>query len=230
MKHDIETAARIIVSRDGATSLSLTKISHEVGVTPPALYHHYENGLDDIIYALAKTVVHEIVREQRNSISELRKIDISNRILSATRSFRQWCIQHPNEFHLIFGTSPLLSSNAQTAMAGMWMRELGTVWGSLFQDLWNQKPFPILADEDIDPKFREQLQVYLEDTGIKLPLGAVIVFLLCWNSIYGSISIELMGHLPAITDHLHIFELMLSDLFEKINLEYHPENDHRENP
>lgn len=219
---EVEMAARLIVTAEGAAGLSLSRVARAVGVTPSALYHHYEEGLDDIISALARDLVKEIVIEQSSAVSRYHQDDLAGRLLAATRSFRYWCISHPQEFHLLFGAPAPLSPQARTTMTGMWMRDLASVWGGLFQRLWDQQPFPILNDEQLDAGLAAQLDAYRTETGVRIPLGALVVFLSCWRSIYGAVSIEVMGHLPAITDQEPIFELMLTDLFSTLGLEYRP--------
>ncbi|MFB9388273.1 hypothetical protein ACFPM3_30460 [Streptomyces coeruleoprunus] len=63
-------------------------------------------------------------------------------------------------------------------------------------ELWTERPFPILDEDGMDPRLRQQMLDYRADTGVDLPPGALVVMLSCWRSLYGQIALEVFGHLP----------------------------------
>lgn len=91
--------------------------------------------------------------------------------------------------------------------------------------LWATRPYPILADDELDPRLREQLAAYRESTKVDLPLGAIAVMLSCWWALYGAVAMEVFGHFaPLIPDHEPMFELLMAELLTKMGLgsEYRP--------
>jgi len=59
--------------------------------------------------------------------------------------------------------------------------------------------------------------------GNDLPLGAVQTFLRCWVSLYGTVTLEVFGHMRfALDDPAQMFELMMTDLAAMIGLGYTP--------
>ncbi|MCQ0005238.1 WHG domain-containing protein [Actinomadura madurae] len=90
--------------------------------------------------------------------------------------------------------------------------------------MWNKCPFPIPADDEIDPALRDQLRRYRDDVlGVDLPLGVIQQFLKCWVRLQGSVSLEVFGHLEfALDDAEPMFELMLSEMGPEIGLTYEP--------
>lgn len=83
----------------------------------------------------------------------------------------------------------------------------------------------LAADEDIAPGFRAQLAKYRDAIGADLPLGVLQAFLRCWVSLYGTVTLEVFGHMRfALDDSSQMFELMLTDLAAMIGLRYPPES------
>jgi hypothetical protein len=145
------------------------------------------------------------------------------RLITACQAFRQWAVAHPAEFGMIFG-APLpdvdLYHDDPLMECG---RRFGQIFMRLFVELWQIKPFDVPADEDIAPRFRSQLARYRDVLGTDLPLGVLQTFLRCWVSLYGTVTLEVFGHMRfALDDSAQMFELMLTDLAAMIGLHYGP--------
>ena len=147
-------------------------------------------------------------------------------LITACHAFRGWAIGHPAEFGMIFG-SPLPGVDLfrdhprpddPAAECGM---RFGAIFLRLFTDLWLARPFGVPADADIDESLRGQLARYRDMTSTDLPLGVLLTFLRCWVQLYGTVSLEVFGHLRfALDDPSGMFELMLSDLAGLLALDY----------
>lgn len=99
----------------------------------------------------------------------------------------------------------------------------GQIFMRLVVGLWRTRPFDVPADEQIEPRFRAQLARYRDAVGIDLPLGVLQTFLRCWVLLYGTVSLEVFGHMRfALDDPAQMFELMLTDLAVMIGLRYPP--------
>ena len=99
--------------------------------------------------------------------------------------------------------------------------QFGQVFLDLFSDLYRRRPFRIPGDAEIDPALRDQLARYRELVHSDMPLGALQTFLRCWVLLYGTVSLEVFGHLRfALDDPSPMFELMLADMAPMIGLPY----------
>ena len=102
--------------------------------------------------------------------------------------------------------------------------EFGNTFFALILELWHENPFPVPPDDAIDQSLREQLEHYrdgLGSLGTGLPLGLLLIFLRCWTRLYGTLSLEVFGHLGfALDDAEPMFELMLVDTAPLIGLAY----------
>ncbi len=150
--------------------------------------------------------------------------DLTAKVIAAARAFRRWSLSHQREFSLLFGT-PLPGVNIEkdeiTAECG---GKFGNTFFLLILELWRKHPFPVLADDQIDPGLREQLERYREGLGelaAGLPLGLLLIFLRCWVRLYGIVSLEVFGHLGfALDDAEPMFELMLAETAPLLGLDY----------
>jgi Tetracyclin repressor-like, C-terminal domain len=146
------------------------------------------------------------------------------KMIAGCREFRAWTLEHVPEFSMIFG-SPLPGLEYLHEMVRDPTVDCGYQFGQVFLDLFGElyqrRPFSIPADDEIQPGLRDQLARYRELTNTDLPLGALQTFLRCWVLLYGTVSLEVFGHLKfALDDASPMFELMLADLAPMIGLEY----------
>ena len=83
--------------------------------------------------------------------------------------------------------------------------------------IYQDDPFPVPAEDEMDPALREQLHAWCAGLPVELPLGAAQVFLSCWIRLYGMVAMEVFGHLRfALPDAAPMFEAELRDLAVKL--------------
>jgi AcrR family transcriptional regulator len=226
----IQTARRLLVEQ-GPGAVTLRAIAREMGMTAPALYRYFDSHEEllrhvvaDIFTDLAshvKAAIHD-VGESTAGLDEAEVMVL--KMAAGCREFRAWTLQHVPEFSMIFG-SPVPGLEALHEMHKDPMVDCGYQFGQVFLDLFSElyrrRPFPIPADAEIDPALRDQLARYRELTNSGLPLGALQTFLRCWVLLYGTVSLEVFGHLRfALDDPSPMFELMLADMAPMIGLPY----------
>ncbi len=228
----IQTARRLLVEQ-GPTAVTLRAIAREMGMTAPALYRYFDSH-EELLKSLVADIFTELANHVRGAVHAARQAagaDVSEAelmavmLIAGAREFRAWTLQHVPEFSMIFG-SPLPGlevvhemSTDPTVDCGY---QFGQVFLDLFGNLFRKRPFPIPADDEIEPSLRRQLARYREVAATDLPLGALETFLRCWVLLYGTVSLEAFGHMKfALDDASPMFELMLTDLAQMIGLEYH---------
>jgi AcrR family transcriptional regulator len=230
----IQTARRLLITQ-GSAALSLRAIAREMGMTAPALYRYFGSF---------ETLAHHVVADIFNELSDYVEAAVSAALadqaataestgtgaptdrmavglITACQAFRGWAVTHPAEFGMIFGAPlPGVDLHHDDPLAECGSRFGGIFW-RLIVELWQVQPFDVPSDDEIPERFREQLTRYAEEVGTDLPLGVLQTFLRCWIALYGTVTLEVFGHMRfALEDSTPMFELMLTDLAEMIGLRY----------
>jgi AcrR family transcriptional regulator len=218
-----QTARRILVER-GPAAVSLRAIAREMGMTAPALYRYFDSH-EDLLTHVVADIFTEAGDEIYAAIAAAGASggDLAAKVVAACRGFRRWSLDHRAEFGLIFG-SPLpgldLEHDDVLAECG---RRFGGTFLSLIIELWNKQPFAVPAPEEIDPGLLEQVERYRDGLGIDLPAGLVVTYLRCWVRLYGTVSLEVFGHMKfAVEDASPMFEYFLADTAPLLGLQYPP--------
>jgi AcrR family transcriptional regulator len=224
----IQTARKLLVEQ-GPDAVSLRAIAREMGMTAPALYRYF-GSREELLRHLVASIFTEIADHVKTAIHAAAETAGSDptepeimaiKMMAGCREFRSWALTHVPEFSMLFG-SPVAGYDVilddPTVECG---RQFGKVFLDLFGDLYRRRPFPIPEDSEIQPELRQQLARYREDLSSDLPLGALQTFLRCWVLLYGTVSLEVFGHLRfALDDASPMFELMLSDMAPMIGLSH----------
>lgn len=221
-----QTARRLLVDH-GAEAVSLRAIAREMGMTAPALYRYF-GSREELIRHVVADVFTELTGSLRAAIASAAAGggDLTAQVIAACWEFRRWSLDHKREFGLLFGT-PLAGVNVEkdeiTSECG---QEFGNTFFALILQLWRTSAFPVPPDAAIDAGLRAQLERYrdgLGALGAGLPLGLLLIFLRCWTRLYGTLSLEVFGHLGfALDDPEPMFELMLVDTAPLIGMQYLP--------
>jgi AcrR family transcriptional regulator len=222
---EIKRTARRILVAQGPEACSLRAIAREMGMTAPALYRYFASH-EDLVKHVVADIFTEIADDIHAAIQAAGRAsdgDMAAKLVAACGEFRRWSLGHKEEFGLLFGT-PLPGLEAvQDEVVDACAAKFSGVFFALFLELWQQRPFPIPADAEIDPGLRGQLARYREGLGSDLPLGAFLTFLRCWVRLYGMVSLEVFGHLHfALDDAAPMFEITLAELATLVGLDYPP--------
>jgi AcrR family transcriptional regulator len=225
---EIKQTARRILIEQGPDAVSLRAIAREMGMTAPALYRYFDSR-EELIKAVCCDIFDELTADLKAAIDAAGAAtggDLTTRVMAAAREFRRWALNHSREFGMLFGT-PLPGVNIEqdetiTESGG----KFGNTFFVLILELWRKHPFPVPADDEIDPGLRDQLDRYREHLGglaADLPRGLLLTFLRCWVRLYGIVALEVFGHLGfALDDAEPMFEMMLADTAPLLGLRLPP--------
>jgi AcrR family transcriptional regulator len=222
---EIKQAARHLLVQGGPAAISLRAIARDMGLTAAALYRYFPN-LEALAGALCGDLYDECTAHLEKARDSWPADDLTGQMYAVCREFRRWSIAHPAEFGLMFGSPlPGLGNDQDEPDAAKHTSAMrfAAVFGALFTQVWLNSPFPVPATDEIAPELCHQLQAYLNEIGVPLPIGAVQQFLSCWIRLYGMVAMEVFGHLHfALTDPEPMFEAELHAMARQLGMEARP--------
>jgi AcrR family transcriptional regulator len=222
---EIKTTARRLLVADGPEAVSLRAIGRAMGMTAPALYRYF-GSREDLVKHVVGDIFTEIADDIHAAIVQAGQAsggDMTAKLSAACGAFRAWALAHPPEFGLLFGTPlpglPPHHDEVVDECADRFSNEFLV----LFYELWTRHPFPVPAEDEIEPGLAAQLTRYRDGLGVDLPVGAVLIFLRCWVRLYGMVSLEVFGHLGfALDDPSAMFDYTIAELQELLGLARRP--------
>jgi AcrR family transcriptional regulator len=204
-----QTARRLLVEA-GPDAVRLRAIARELGLTAPALYR-YISSHDELMDLVTAEIDDDLTAaiERATATAE----DPRLRLGAASRAFRHWALAHPREFGMVF-TNPMPPAGPAAAAGSQRFR---TAFAAIFGDLWARQPFRVPDEADLPPALVEELRGNTAELLPELPVGAAYVFLWCWSRIYGSVCLEVFGHLQwAVSDGERLYEQLMLELRDRL--------------
>lgn len=218
---EIKEVARQQMAQDGAANLSLGAIARAMGMTPPALYRYFRNRAA-LVAALIVDAYDSMGEAMEKSAEALPQDDYAGRFLALMRAYRQWALEHPADYALMYGTPAAgadLSGEQERFQQAMMrsMRAMVQVLraahdaGHLIIPRQYHAPPPTVRGA------LDWMQVVLQDEGI--PLGILALAFTTWLRADGLIWQELHGHLPkALFGVGDLYEMESRVLAERLGL------------
>ena len=235
---EITATARRLLVEQGPDAASLRGIAREMGMTAPGLYRYYSSR-EELLRHVVATIFRELSGDVHRAIDEVAlstmgasvsrgdaspehiRRHLALKMVAACREFRRWALGHKDEFALLFGVPLPGFDDGRFDIAEKCALDFAGTFYTLFVELWSAIHFPVPAAPELDPGLRAQLGRFGGALGSDLPDGAILVFLRCWMMLYGSVAMEVFGHLGfALDDPAPMFEFTLADLARLVGLEY----------
>jgi AcrR family transcriptional regulator len=222
---EIKDTARRVLVEHGGEGFALRAIAREMGMTAPALYRYFDSR-ENLVEHVVADLYEELCTHLEDARDAADPATPAIQLLACSRAFRRWAISHHQEFGLLFGSAgdgvvpphdQLHADPDSPAYAAA--ARFGAIFATLMAQIYLARPFPVPAEEDIDPALAEQLRGWMAEITVELPLGVVRVFLSCWVRLYGLVAMEVFGHLKfALDDAEPMFEAELHDLAEILGI------------
>jgi AcrR family transcriptional regulator len=235
-RSELTAAARELLLTGGTEAVTVRSIAAELGMTAPAIYRYFDSR-----EALLNALIDELYDEVADHLYAVREArpaaPLRDRFLVTARAFRTWALQHRAEFGLLFG-APIpgvgvglgapasVSASAPGAVSGglddseaKRGKRFGTVWLELFVELAARDRDRVRWRRPIPPGTRDEITRYLESIGGVVDIDTALLYLSCWQKLYGAVCTEAFGHLQfALQDGEVLFEDQLSDVAERLGI------------
>lgn len=208
---ELKQAALDEVREHGAVALSLRRVARRMGMSPAGLYRYVESreglltwliadaydDLADHMLVAAGAPATELSDSDRPAprvaVVADPDSDVADRVRAVASAYRQWSVEHPNEFGLLFG-DPIPGYAAPvdgpTTAA---MTRVGAALGRPLIEAWQQGRLrPPMQDPPRELRERLAPMDKLADAGV--PAELAVTLLLAWGRLHGQVSLEVFGH------------------------------------
>ncbi|MBL7502483.1 TetR/AcrR family transcriptional regulator [Frankia sp. CNm7] len=225
-----ETAAEIKVTAlkqmaaGGAAAVSLRAIARDMGMTAGAIYSYYDTR-DALINTLISDVYTSLADTLEAAHRRLPEQDTARRVLAHGHAYRQWAIEHPEEFRLVYG-DPVPGHDLPEASAAS--EAALRVCRLLIQMVAAAWPHAAPAHSGGDfgwEDFQPGLIAVLNAERPGLPPAVLALTLRVWGRMHGLVALEIYGHLRTqVADAAKLYHQELLDLIASLGLDL-PESD-----
>jgi AcrR family transcriptional regulator len=98
----IKQHARQLMAEEGTAGLSIRGIAKMMEVTPPAIYHYFAS-LEDLITTLIAEDFNGLADALEAARDASSAATAGGKLLEVVVAYRQWALDHPVDFQLIYG-------------------------------------------------------------------------------------------------------------------------------
>ena len=208
LTEEIKAVARRHLAEQGSAALSLRAVAREVGMVSSAVYRYFPSR-DDLLTALIIDAYDAIGAAAEQALDARRRGTVAVRWVAVCRSIRAWALAHPHEYALIYG-SPVpgyaappdtIDPATRVALALLQIVVDGAASGEIAEPDAFAVPRAVRADF-------AALRVAAPGVSDAVLTRA----LLAWSQLFGSISMEMFGHLHnVIHDYDAYFDLQMRE-------------------
>jgi AcrR family transcriptional regulator len=201
------------IAESGAASLSLRAIARELKITAPAIYNYYPRR-DDLVTALIIDAFTSLGEAQRASIHALPENDLVGRLVTLGLAYRQWAVDYPQRYQLIFGT-PIPGYEAPAditlpAAAGSLSPLLETL-----QAIFTTGRLRLEQFVPLTPELEAMLSAWSLFTG---GLDGEVLYhaLIVWSRVHGLVTLEIGNQMPSfISDPGEVFKREINNILKQ---------------
>jgi AcrR family transcriptional regulator len=196
MTEEIKAAARRHLAADGA-NLSLRAVARELGMVSSALYRYFASR-DELLTALIVDAYDALGSAAERAEAAVDRADLLGRWLAACNAVREWALDNPHEYALIYG-SPVPGYQAPTDTVPPASR-VPVLITAILRDGFEAGKLPAESGEAVPPAMRADLTALVEQVSPGLPTSLMARGMTGWLQLFGAVSFELFGQLNNVVE------------------------------
>jgi AcrR family transcriptional regulator len=217
VKQEIIDRARDQLRESGPGGLSLRRIMRDLEWAPSAI-HRYFPTRDDLMTQLIIDGFNAIGDVAEHADAQVARDDYLGRWMAASRAVREWAVNHPHEYALVYG-SPVPQYSAPEETVQPATRDKA-VFGAILSQA-NAAGRVHLAPESgattkaADEDLNRVREAVLPDVPDHIVRAAIVA----WAGLYGIVSLEVFGHFNhMIEDRATLFDHAMAMLARGMGL------------
>lgn len=214
----IKAAARRQMAELGTAGLSLRGIARDLHVTAPALYNYFPR-LDDLITALVVDAFTAMADAFETAIRGVDGTAHGPRIRAGALAYRQWAVDHPVDFELIYG-NPIPGYVAPADVTIPLAARPFLAMTAQFVGAYRAEELTVPAEYATLPPAVEA-HLHNRYTGLLGDAPPALLTLLAssWARIHGMVMLELFGHFgPVVGDPAAYFAYEIDAFLARLGM------------
>lgn len=216
LTREIKDEARRQLAEHGAENLSLRAVARELGVVSSALYRYFPSR-DDLLTALIIDAYNSVGEHVETAAAKRRTGDFLGRWRAACGAVREWGLEHPHEYALIYG-SPVVGYRAPQDTTGPASRVPRVLLG-VVRDCHASGQLAPAPEIPRSVSRQAGLIVNAVENLRPVPRPNLAAVVIAWTQLYGIVSFELFGHLEGVIDDKSVmFDYSINQLAHLVGL------------
>ena len=214
----IKDQARTQLAAEGAARLSLRAVARELGMASSALYRYFPSR-DDLLTALIIDAYDTLGLAAESAFERAGTADPLHAWTEVCQAVRDWTLDHPHEYALIYG-SPVpgyaapqdtVAPASRVALVLLAVAQAAHAAGALVE--------PDLPGTDCDAVVADDVRQLLRQPEHTLPQGVAPRLAAVWAQLFGLISFEVFGQFHRVVDdRATLFEKTVLVLAHQVGL------------
>jgi AcrR family transcriptional regulator len=192
IKDEIKTFARQQMAQEGTAALSLRAIARDMELTVTALYRYFASR-DELITALIVDAFASLADALQAAADAPHNGDYIQQARNIFTAYRQWALQHPTDFELIYG-NPIPAYDAPREITVPQVIRGFTIMLAALVNAVNSgqavvritPPASVLA----------HLEATIAEANYPVTSAQFYAGVRIWTRLHGAIMLELFQHLP----------------------------------
>ncbi|MCA0456777.1 MAG: TetR/AcrR family transcriptional regulator [Chloroflexi bacterium] len=190
----IKNAARQLMAEEGTNGLSIRGIAKVIDLTPPAIYHYFAS-LDELTTVLIAENFNALADALEQASAKSSAKTAGNRLFDVTLAYRQWSVENPLDFQLIYG-NPIPGYVAPPEATVPAVVRTFVVAVSLMEEaLHTGELVPVAPYSDVPEPARARIQELIDENGYPIAVLSMYLTLVLWTQIHGLIYLEVFNHI-----------------------------------
>jgi AcrR family transcriptional regulator len=195
MTDEIKAAARRHLAADGA-NLSLRAVARELGMVSSAVYRYFASR-DDLLTALIIDAYDAVGAAAERAEAAAGRADLPGRWLAVCHGVRQWALDNPHEYALIYG-SPVPGYQAPQDTIPPATR-IPLLIGAILRDGYGSGDLP--AGDPLPEPLAAELTRVADAVAAGIPPRLMARGMTAWIQLFGMLSFELFGQFNNVIDN-----------------------------
>ncbi len=218
-------AARARLAKEGPAQLSLRAVARDVGMVSSAVYRYFPSR-DELLTALLVEAYGALGAAVEEADGAHPRNRVGARWVAACRAIRDWCLAHPGEFALLYGSPVPGYAAPQETLEPATRTTLvlvGIVLDAVGEPGWRTgaAAAPAAAPGGVASVIGDAM-AFVRAAGIvdAMPAEVMLRTISAWTALFGTVSFELFGHyVGSVSDSAAYFDQVAARLADGLGFD-----------